>query len=270
MTNETPAWHLRHFDGVEHGPYMFASIIDAAAQGNVADDTEVRHPVHTNGEWIKAKRIKKIAESCSSSVEAPPSEDATAFDSTPPPMPDVNADDFVKVAPKQRSNHRKKMIVPETFWKAFLALFDFRFQYYVTPWIIKIYWAGCVAFAVVLFAILFFSLLISPTVDAMSNAADSVPSSWQDNDRDSPAETPAWESEPERSPKWEFNWNPFRLIGVQFARILVAFGLLIWGAFVLLLIRLTLESMIVFFRIAEDLSEIRNQASELGATFSVS
>lgn len=84
---DTATWRLRHYDRVEHGPFQFSAIISAAAAGNVAADTQVIHPKHTGGEWIRARRVKKIAEACP--TDAPPKLAAPPVTQThvPPPSP---------------------------------------------------------------------------------------------------------------------------------------------------------------------------------------
>lgn len=55
---------LTHGDGVEHGPFPFTSLVDAARQGRITDATMVRHAVITGGHWQNALSINGIADAC--------------------------------------------------------------------------------------------------------------------------------------------------------------------------------------------------------------
>ncbi len=76
MSEADSDWYLRHRDGVQHGPFRLADIVSAAASGNVASDTAVRHVVHTRDQWVLAVRVQPIAQAMPSSTDGP--------ESTPP------------------------------------------------------------------------------------------------------------------------------------------------------------------------------------------
>ena len=160
MTDAETGWYLRHRDGVEHGPFRFADIIAAAKLGNIASDTCVRHEAQTLGQWVLAPRVQSIAEVMTkvaprqvAARTARPSSQASAVTrrASSSNLPAVSAsepaaiaaesDSKVELTPIVRTYREQGYPVPKTFVDACIALFDFRFRSFVTPWIVKILWA---------------------------------------------------------------------------------------------------------------------------------
>jgi hypothetical protein len=253
-------WYIRHHDKVEHGPYSLDVLVKAATEGSIATDTEVMHGKHTGGRWILAMRIRPIASvmPLNDSSTAPPPlqpEGNPQPDNSPTsiqPQSDqtsVPAVAPVAVADHSTRRHRKRppLTVPKSLSAALLALFDFRFQYFITPWIIKIYWA----FAVIMIGTgLVFSIgsyAISPIVSAVSNDTES-------SDQYNYNSGSSRNSSPIKMPKF------VRSISAASIGVVVT---LIAAVTFLLFLRVFLELAIVAFRIAEDMSDVRRMASEV-------
>ena len=64
----TSGWMLIHGDGIEHGPYPFESLVDAAGRGRITPSTMVRHPVITGDQWQQALSVKGLADACPASM----------------------------------------------------------------------------------------------------------------------------------------------------------------------------------------------------------
>ena len=133
MTSEQPDWYLRHHDLAVHGPYTLAALLVGARIGNIAVDSEVRHVRHTRGQWVHASRVKPIAEVLAAAKVEPVSPPVTS----PSVQVATSSDDF-SLNSIRNPLGRKQLNVPATFAGAFMALFDFRFKYFITPWIIKL------------------------------------------------------------------------------------------------------------------------------------
>lgn len=78
MQKNESGWYLKHRDGVEHGPFLLADLVGAAAAGNIADDTFVKHAVHSRHQWVIAKRISPIAQAATKGNVAPSQADPNA------------------------------------------------------------------------------------------------------------------------------------------------------------------------------------------------
>jgi len=274
MSEADSGWYLRHRDGVEHGPFRLADIVIAAEAGNVADDTTVRHAAHTRGEWVVAPRVQPIATAMSrrgAAADSPPSQPnpsaATAESSAAAASPSKSAFRRPRAQPPSalpgsapyrttRANepatssepeptaptkpakptqnvriYNQTFPVPKRFLDAAMALFDFRFRYFITPWIIKILWGLTVAAALIWFTRLTYDLWIQPSMDA-------------------PGPRP-----PEGATGWEFEplagQSFFQSRGFVFA--FQSGIILLW----MLLARVVMETIIVFFRVASDISELK-------------
>lgn len=77
--SDTLSWMLRHYDGIAHGPYTLASLVQAASIGNIAEDSELMHPQHTGGRWLRAIRVRPILEAMPV-AEVPPVAQPVATD----------------------------------------------------------------------------------------------------------------------------------------------------------------------------------------------
>lgn len=257
-----PAWYLRHNDGNIHGPFSLEQLIRAAAQGNVAADTEVRHQKHTQNRWILASRIRQIAGAMSSAAphEPPPIDDGpktvqppAGWPRDPQPAEQSTADkpDKFAIEAVPRHQSRRQMIVPATLGAAFFAIFDFRFRYFVTPWIVRAQWAIFVSVMLMLMALVLFGTVISPLIDSVSSTVSS-------GDTDSFSPLPGWSPPSRRSSGPSWTADAFSFVGSAIGK---AFGLFTFFAFCaasMLYVRMLLESVIVFFRIAEDMSSVND------------
>jgi hypothetical protein len=121
--------------------------------------------------------------------------------------------------------------VPKRFIDAVWVLFDFRFRYFITPWVIKILWGLTVAVVLICFVRIAYDLVIQPSMSAPGpRLADGEP---------------GWEFEPLAGQS--FFQSRWFLLAVQ------SFCLLI----LLLCIRVVMECSIVFFRVAGDIAELK-------------
>ena len=292
MTEADSGWLLRHRDGVEHGPFRFADLISAAESGNIADDTNVLHKNHTQGKWVIASRVQPIAAAMASpsvnpaaakpaptkpaapaptkpaapaptkpaapakpapaagtpgmaptsAFRRPATQQTSATPANIPQRPNQATDQASADEPSAgllsepelahavRTRHHS-FPVPKHSHEAALAFFDFRFRYFVTPWIIKILWSITVTVTLLWLAVMTYSLWIQPSVDAPGPRTVDGPN------------------------RWEFtplaNQSFFQSDFFAFA-LLCGITLLL-----VLLARVALEFLIVFFRIATDIAELK-------------
>jgi hypothetical protein len=259
MSDTTGGWFLTHGDGDVHGPYTLAALVQAARLGNITDTTQVRHATHTKDEWLRAARMRPIAaamESTSGDAESSPAasspEPAATGNSTAADAEAAsNADVGMEVRKPRRPGRAKSaLIVPESLGGAMVALFDFRFRYFITPWIVSITWATSVVLAAFAFVVFTFAFLLQPI--SVTNPADRKITSIEGTG------TPA--GAVSRSPGWEFQ-PPAALRG-HVGRIIAYGGVILAGGFGLLYLRMLFEGAIVAFRIATDLHEVRESLRE--------
>jgi hypothetical protein len=253
-----PLWYLRHYDGKEHGPFSLEQLIEAAKAGNIASDSEVSHAKHTKGQWVNANRVKLIGAALAGNVapESPPIEQGGQQESENVAFPEINSVE----ARRHPRRQRMKLEVPSTLGAAFFAVFDFRFRYFVTPWIIRVFW-GLTVFVMLAFLLLMvFVTVLSPAYHLMASAMpDAVSTEANDYlpERGLPYERPAAFD----GPGWTRSIAKFVRGGV--ARVFGLAFLIVSAAATLLWIRLVLETSIVLFRMAEDLSETKEFAGQL-------
>jgi hypothetical protein len=273
MSEANSEWLLRHRDGVEHGPFQLADLVAAARAGNIASDTALKHPVHSHDQWVFATRVQPVAEAmtrpkqrstqqparASNPQHAPPAHSQPAqppsavqpqptapSQSTPSPqsLPQQNqpaattsasAVPSVQPAPL-RSLHSSAFPVPKTFPDAVLTLFDFRFQRFVTPWIIQFLWFVTVIHAVFFAAMLGYTMLIGPATPSPDGTGMSDGGSWQ--------------------------FDPLAgrsFLESGFFRFALAFFVLSLGV---LATRVVCECAIIFFRVAIDVRELKGSMQE--------
>ena len=225
MTNQDDQWHIQHHDGKSHGPYSLNQLIEGVKHGNVTVETLVAHPVHTGGKWVVTTRLPALAAMLGTQQAGPPRPSR----SPKPP--------FVKTS--ERPQYRHGMKVPRTLTEACFAIFDFRFNSFITPWIVRIQWALFVAFILGFFALVLFNLTLGPAIEWI---AGEIP------DPRSSRSPSAWRLV---LPEFLTGWLARLFAMSTFAGVCAA---------ALLYVRLILESVIVFFRISEDLSAIREGA----------
>lgn len=256
MLHET-GWYLKHRDGVEHGPFRLADLVAAAKASNIAHDTAVRHEMHTRSQWIFAPRIRHLAEvmtlatptpSQSRRLAAPlPSPPRTAQTSATIAKQHPSRDEptssgesvssgepVLEATPNVRTLPEASITVPKTFVDAIVALFDFRFRRFVTPWIIKILWALCVTLIALSVLKLTYESLLQPMMSEPSNADPSNAGSGE-----------GWVLEPLEGQSF---------LESRFLHYVVAVGI---AGVTLLCVRVVLESAIVLFRVATDLGQMR-------------
>lgn len=175
---------------------------------------------------------------------------------TEPTPDDLPGDVSVEVHRSTRLGRgRDAFIVPETLGAAMLAIFDFRFRYYITPWIIKISWCVCVIFATIALTLFAIGLLIRPALRSISSGDSGgreieINISESQGFPQSSTSTGGWEFDPPS----EFLMNSWRVF--TFVVVVIGYG------FILLYLRMLLETLIVVFHIATDMSAVREMLSE--------
>ncbi|MEM8669646.1 MAG: DUF4282 domain-containing protein [Planctomycetota bacterium] len=124
--------------------------------------------------------------------------------------------------------------VPKRFADAALTLFDFRFRYFITPWIVKILWGLTVMLALLWVSKLTYDVWIQPSLEAPGPRTEDG--------------TPRWEFEPlgGESGQSIFQSRAFGF-AVQCGTIMVF----------VLIARMLMETAIVFFRVASDIAELK-------------
>jgi hypothetical protein len=275
MSEANSDWFLRHRDGVEHGPFQLAELITAARAGNIASDTVLRHEVHSHDQWVFATRVQPVAQAMTrpkgqstqqpTKAAASPTPQQTPSPAQPqpavrpqpavprPPAAQLQADaqrnepaadtatTSISAVPSLqpaslRSLHGNAFPVPKTFFDALLALFDFRFQRFVTPWIIQFLWATTVLLAILCAATLAYTMLIGPTMPSPDEMSATDRGSWQ------------FDPLAGRS----FLQSDF----FRFTLALFSLSLILLG------IRVLCEGAIIFFRVAIDIRELKGTLRE--------
>lgn len=122
------------------------------------------------------------------------------------------------------------LLVPRTLPDAFFAFFDFKFRYFITPWIVKLLWVMGVTAAIIMVVRLGYDNLFSPELNA-EIAAENATNTWQ--------------FEP-------LGGKP--LLSFPAARYFVYVLGIFCGT---LLLRVACEAFIVMFRVAGSLAEIK-------------
>ncbi len=252
MSNGGQDWYLRHRDQVEHGPFELATLVDAARRGDIAEDTEVRHEKHTRGTWVLATRVSAISKAMPTNLQpiSPPALPDQAPEIRPEPSVFIRSEAPAVVEPR---SSRQSMKVPKNLTSAFFAIFDFRFRYFITPWIVRIQWMICVVTGILILGVGSFAMVVSPLLESSPtqytpgfNGGDYTPPRLQQPR----STTSSWISKA---------WNS----GAAHAMGYIAFvaSVLSW----LLILRLLLEFVIVFFRIAEDMGDVKSSLDKLEA-----
>jgi hypothetical protein len=245
------SWMVRHHDKVEHGPFTLVALIDAARRGNFAEDTEVMNPRHTRGQWILATRVKQIREAME------------AFEASKPPVAPQNpVDSQVEAAAESsivveqsRTTRSRRSPVPEDLVSALLAFFDFRFRYFVTPWIVRGLYALFVAIMFLLAALFCMGLLADGAATGMKAVFGSNPVSPR-------PQTPYGGFEIDSPDSFESSSDSFSVTELLGSVMSVSVLFLSLFVFPLLSVRVICEAVILFFRIAEDTGDIRKLANE--------
>ena len=230
MNGQEDQWYIQHHDGQTHGPYSLGDLIEGARLGNVTAETLVAHHSYTQGKWIAASRVRDLA-----AVFRPQQKGLPGVEAPKQAKPNQLS---IKTKPKKTHHHGMK--VPNTCVDACFAIFDFRFRYFITPWIVRIQWALFVTFVLGLLALVIFNVTVSPLLDSLTDGAE-----------------PSRRQMPP-IPSWQF--SPPEFLRGPASKAFALFFFVGACAAALLYVRLILESVIVFFRIAEDLSAVREVA----------
>jgi hypothetical protein len=160
----------------------------------------------------------------------------------PPPPPAIDPAEVALGSLNLRRRYRSA--AQRTFQesKSPLDLFDWKFEKYLTPWIVRFTWLAVLVIAGLWLTFVTISLLLSFLPDVSTPTSDFDPSSpFSVSPR-----SPRFETSLSDSP---WLWNlVFRIVG----GLTILFATLIW----LLWIRVLLESAIVIFNIAKSLASI--------------
>lgn len=160
---------------------------------------------------------------------------------TPPPAPPPTSDPTAAQLGALNFRRRYRSAAQRTFQesKSPLDLFDWKFEKYLTPWIVRFTWVAVVVIAGLWLMFVTVSLLLTFVPDVATPANDFEPSSPFSS-------SPQFEISLSDSP---WLWLlVFRIVG----GLTILFVTLIW----LLWIRVLLESAIVIFNIARSLASI--------------
>ena len=211
-------WYCR-VGGKEYGPVSPATLQEWVQAGRVTRTDMVRS---RDSDWVPLGSVHGITWPATAPVPPPVVQ---------PTKPDAGI--------QETSKHtaRAKLSRTPTSW---LDFFDWRFEYYLTPWIIRALWIGYLGFT--LLAIIVYTYLF--VFDFSSVGAFSS------------SEGPHF-GVPEKPmlsvPSW-FTKGIAKLILYLVGLI----GIITW----LLVVRVSLEMMIVLFRIAEDIGVIKRKQTE--------
>jgi hypothetical protein len=137
---------------------------------------------------------------------------------------------------------RRRFVESKSFWD----ILDFKFEKYLTPWIVRVSWATALVVALMWLVVLTFGLLMSiiPTPETDTRNGSSPRTAPQEYDRSA-------------RPGWHFDLSPVREYSAKTALAIVAYLTAIIGCVVSLLwIRVVLECVIVIFNIAQTLTSI--------------
>ena len=241
--------------GKEYGPISAQTLQQWAQEGRLSPDDLVRLD---QGQWMSAKSLKGLIWP-NVSPPTPP---------TPPPnegvswAPSNQRSDFqsetttndsgVEWSPPENmepldfahSSYRTGRKLGKTP-KNLFAIFDWKFEYYLTPWIIRIIWVIFVAFTILSLVVMTFGLVSSMLPDTQaSSPSPSSPSNWGGG---------------HVSPRESFlpDWLSYRLLKIIVYVFSVAMLII-----VVLITRVVLEMMIVLFRIAEDIGVLKRKYAE--------
>jgi hypothetical protein len=145
--------------------------------------------------------------------------------------------------------------VPEDLVSALLAFFDFRFRYFVTPWIVRGLYALFVAIMFLSAALFCMGLLADGVATGMKAVfgSDSISSRQQTPFGGFEVDSPA------SSKSSGGSFSVTELLGSVLSVSVLCLSLFV---FPLLSFRMICEAVILFFRIAEDTGDIRKLANE--------
>ncbi|MCG8651717.1 MAG: DUF4282 domain-containing protein [Pirellulales bacterium] len=157
----------------------------------------------------------------------------------------------VSLKPAKVGMGRDPLVVPETLGQAFFSLFDFRFRYFVTPWIIKVAWAFFVTLALIGLVVFTLVFLLQPITQSAQTDLSDVEINLSDPNAPSPAAS---------SGAWQF--QPPSLVSENSGRVVAYVVTVVYFGLMLLFLRMALELALVLFRIAVDLREVKTLMHE--------
>lgn len=232
-----PMWHVQTADGAHYGPVTKSDLDAWVTDGRLDADCQVLLDGWDQWKW---------AEEVYPELAKQPVGDAPVFGTAPQPTETFSgvARKGANVAMKglrlgtSAVRERLTRVDKFTIWH----LFDFKFQYYLTPWIIRAYWVLTLLTTSIYLVFLTVVLIFSFAPDVSFSTSTSQPSSgW------TPGTVPS-------SPS-EFSIRAIAVI----ARIVRYIAAVVVAIFAVLTVRIICEILIVIFNIATTLTNIERQ-----------
>lgn len=241
MTQDQPVWYYttKETGANPIGPVTPKQLRDLVRQGNVKHDTLV---YGTDEKWVPAHRYSFLANELNKhTVKSPPAIKDFQPSSTPVQTRSTDAPRI----PLSRSPLRR------TTPKSIVDLFDWRFEKYLTPWIVRLTWLATLA----MFSLWALGLLVG----YVTSSIETVSVDGDDSGTGSDAVTDYDFREPDESEvsfdspldsQW-MKWQAIRTVALLSA-IVGCFFCLLW-------VRVLLELAIVAFNIANTLTDIEGK-----------
>lgn len=224
-------WYCRIAD-TEYGPISSTDMRRWVQECRLSPDDYVRQE---EGAWIKARDLKGLQWPSAQPV-------APVSPSPPEEMAEIPWEaPASSVTLKLQHKAGDRLARSPSSW---LALFDWRFEYYLTPWIIRALWLCFLVLAVVGFCFTTIGLVwgLLPEMSTTSAPPDFGGGGYT---RPSDPLLPRW-------------------LTTRVAQV-IAYVVSVIGSIIgILVTRMMLELMIVVFRIAEDIGFLKRKASEEG------
>lgn len=234
-------WYYSN-QGKQLGPVPTERLKQLAASGQLQPSDMVWK--EGMAQWAEASHVKGLFPA----VQAPPAAAPPPESQAPAPPwaawngsgngPTVNPAPVVNTSPSPVQSKFRALRKTPTSW---LALFDWRFEYYLTPWIIRFFW---IAFLAITVLVLLFNTLglawgLMPDV-ASTPAKSNFGGGF--HEPSGPA-LPGW-------------------LTLRFAKVVLYVISVIGSIFGVLITRVILEMMIVVFRIAEDIGLLKRKYAD--------
>ncbi len=224
-------WYCRVSD-TEYGPISSTELRMWVQECRLSRDDYVRQE---EGNWVAAKHIKGLQWPSAQPVAQvlpTPAEDMAEIPWEAPAS---------SVTSKLKHRAGERLARSPSSW---MAIFDWRFEYYLTPWIIRVLW---LCFLVVVVIGLFFTTigLVWGMLPEMSSTSAPPDFGGVDYTRPSDPLLPRW-------------------LTARVAQVVAYVASVIGSIIGILVMRMMLEFLIVVFRIAEDIGFLKRKASEEG------
>ncbi len=213
----------------EYGP-ISPSVLQEWVQGGRLSPTDLVRA--EGGQWHPAKGIKGLAwPTVSPPAESPAQSSAFPWEDS--------GNGVASAVTALGHRMTKKLGKTPTSW---LAIFDWRFEYYLTPWIIRFLW---VAFLLLTAGLILLNILglVWGLLPDMSSASSSPHFGGGGGGYGEPSFLPSWLTE-------------------RFVKVVVFVVSLVGSIIAVLVTRMILELMIVVFRIAEDIGMLKRKYAE--------